>query len=74
MVLDPAPLRQAKVDAFATAQTTGGTLVPMAYGTVDEVESGLTIGFVPVEGKPLDQTLEIRFGKHRLTTTVTPIL
>ena len=71
MVLDPAPLRQARTDAFSTAKTTGGTLVPMAYDTVDEVEPGLKIDFLPVEGKPLDETLRIRFGRHRLTTTVT---
>ena len=74
VALDPAPIRKAKLDAFASAKTTGGTLVPMQYDTVEDEESSLKIGFVAVEGKPLEQTLEIRFGKHRLRTAVTPKL
>lgn len=72
VVLDPAPIRTAKLDAFASGKTTGGTLVPMQYDTTEDAEPSLKIDFLPVEGKPLDQTLQIRFGKHRLRTTVAP--
>lgn len=70
VALDPAPIRKARMDAFASAKTTGGTLLPLAYETVAENTADLKIRFVPVEGKDLEQTLEIRFGKHRLTARV----
>lgn len=70
VALDPAPIRKAKLDAFASAKTTGGTLIPLAYEAVADAEPDLRIQFAAVEGKPGEQTLEIRFGKHRLTTTV----
>ena len=70
IALDPAPLRKSHTDAFATAKTTGGTAIPLTYETVAEEEPELKIQFLQPEGKPREQTLEIRFGKHRLTSLV----
>jgi hypothetical protein len=70
VALDPAPLRKSRMDAFATAKTTGGTMIPMQYETVAENEPDLRIQFVADAAKPREQTLEIRFGKHRLSTRV----
>jgi hypothetical protein len=72
VALDPAPIRKAHTDAFATAKTTGGTLIPMKYEAVAvaDAEPDLRIQFVADAAKPREQTLEIRFGKHRLTTRV----
>lgn len=70
VALDPAPIRKARMDAFSTAKTTGGTLAPMQYEKVAEDQANLLIQFHADKAKPGEQTLEIRFGKHRLTTKV----
>ncbi|MCE9636204.1 MAG: hypothetical protein K8T90_10925 [Planctomycetes bacterium] len=72
VALDPAPIRKAKMDAFGSAKTTGGTAIPLTYEASTEAEPELKIQFLAVEGKPGEQTLEIRFGKHRLSTRVVP--
>jgi len=74
IALDPEPIRKSKVDAFSSATTKGGTKIPLAYeATKDEVQE-LSIQFLSDAKKPREQTLEIRFGKHRLTTPVQPKL
>jgi hypothetical protein len=70
VALDPAPIRKARMDAFGTPKTTGGTLIPMQYEKVAEDQRELGIQFQADPAKPKEQTLEIRFGKHRLTTKV----
>ena len=72
IALDPEPLRKSKMDAFSTSSTKGGSRIPMVYEvTKDEVKE-LSIQFLADEKKPRDQTLEIRFGKHRLTAAFQP--
>ena len=70
VALDPAPIRKARMDAFASPTTTGGTSIPLIYEAVTTAEPELSIQFLAAEGKPGEQTLEIRFGTHRLTTRV----
>jgi len=70
IALDPEPLRKSKVDAFSTSSTKGGTKIPLAYETTKDEAQELSIQFLPDEKKPREQTLEIRFGKHRLTAAV----
>lgn len=74
IALDPEPLRKSKIDAFGTAQTKGGTKIPLSYATTDDAVKELSIAFVADPASTKQQTLEIRFGKHRLTTTVKPTL
>jgi hypothetical protein len=72
VLLDPEPLRKQKFDAFGSAQTKGGQLVPMKYEETKDAAESLSIKFVGDAKDPKLQTLEIRFGKHRLSTAVKP--
>jgi hypothetical protein len=66
ILLDQKEIRSKKLDAFTAAQTTGGISIPLTVGTGDAVDR-LTIKLGVDEAKPKDVTLEIAFGKHRLT-------
>ncbi|MBM4014866.1 MAG: hypothetical protein FJ293_07870 [Planctomycetes bacterium] len=72
IALDPEPLKKSKVDAFGSGQTRGGTKIPLTYATTENEAKELSIQFVGDDKKPREQTLEIRFGRHRLTTMVKP--
>ncbi len=72
IALDPEPLKKSKVDAFGSSQTKGGTKIALTYEATTDETKELTIQFVGDEKKPREQALEIRFGKHRLTTVVKP--
>lgn len=72
VLLDPEPLRKQKFDAYGSAQTKGGQLVPMKYEATKDAAESLTIRFVGDAKDPKLQTLEIRFGKHRLSAAVKP--
>ena len=72
IALDPEPIRKARVDAFGSAQTKGGIKVPLKYETAKDSSNELSIRFLGEEKNARQQTLEIRFGKHRLTTIVQP--
>jgi hypothetical protein len=72
VLLDPEPLRKGKVDAYSSTGTKGGLLAPMKYEESKESADTLSIKFVGDAKDPKLQTLEIRFGKHRLTTAVKP--
>lgn len=72
VLLDPDPLRKQKFDAFGTPQTKGGQLVPMKYEETKDSADTLSIKFVGDAKDSKLQTLEIRFGKHRLTAAVKP--
>jgi hypothetical protein len=72
IALDPEPLKKSKVDAFGSSQTKGGTKIPLAYETTADEAKELSIQFLGDDQKPREQVLEIRFGKHRLTTVVKP--
>ncbi len=70
VLLDQASIRKQKQDAFGSAQTTGGIKAPMESSTPTEAADTLTMRFVADEKDSRLQTLEIRFGKHLLTTKV----
>jgi hypothetical protein len=72
VLLDPEPLRKQKFDAYGSAQTKGGQLVPMKYEATKDAAESLSIRFVGDAKDPKLQTLEIRFGKHRLSAAVKP--
>lgn len=72
VLLDPEPLRKQRFDAFSTAQTKGGQLVPMQHSEVKESADKLSIRFLPDDKDVRLQTLEIHFGRHRLTAPVKP--
>jgi len=72
VLLDPEPLRKSKIDGFSSSQTKGGQLVPMKYEATGDSADALSIKFVADPKDAKQQSLEIRFGKHRLTTAVKP--
>jgi hypothetical protein len=72
VLLDPEPLRKGKVDAYSSNGTKGGLLAPMKYEESKEAADTLSIKFVGDAKDQKLQTLEIRFGKHRLTAAVKP--
>ena len=72
VLLDPEPIRKQKLDAYESAQTKGGQLVPMKYEESKDSADMLSIKFVGDAKDTKLQTLEIRFGKHRLTAAVKP--
>src|SRR5262249_49317250 len=72
VLLDPEPLRKSKVDGYSSAQTKGGQLGPMKYEATKDSADSLSIKFVGDAKDTKLQTLEIRFGKHRLTAAVKP--
>jgi len=72
VLLDPEPLRKQRFDAFGTPQTKGGLLVPLQHAEAKESADTLTIRFLADEKDARLQTLEIHFGKHRLTAAVKP--
>ena len=72
VTLDPEPLRKVRFDAFGSAQTKGGTDCPMAHEATKDPADSLSIRFIADEKDSRQQTLEIRFGKHRLTAPVKP--
>lgn len=69
VLLDQKEIRGKKLDAFSAAKTTGGLSIPLTTGT-GEAASRLTIKLGAEESKPRDVTLEIAFGKHKLTAPI----
>jgi hypothetical protein len=72
VALDPEPIRKQRIDAFGSEQTRGGTKVPMKHEETGESAQQLSIRFLADEKDARLQTLEIRFGRHRLTAPVQP--
>jgi hypothetical protein len=72
VLLDPEPLRKQRYDAYGTPQTKGGQLLPLTLAETKDSADTLTIRFIADEKDARLQTLEIRFGKHRLTAPVKP--
>jgi hypothetical protein len=72
VLLDPDPLRKQKIDGYSTPQTKGGQLIPMKYEETKDSADRLAIRFVGDDKDAKLQTLEIRFGRHRLTAPVKP--
>jgi DUF2911 family protein len=72
VLLDPEPLRKSKIDGYSSNQTRGGQLVPMQHAETKESAETLAIRFIADEKDARLQTLEIRFGKHRLSAAVKP--
>jgi hypothetical protein len=71
VALDAEPLRKKRIDPSKSAETSGGTLVPLKDEKLAPPARQLDVEFVPVVGKPFEWTLEIRFGPHRLAAGVT---
>lgn len=74
IALEPAPILKSKLDAFGSAQTRGGVKLPLQYEATQEASAELSIRFLEEKEQLRQQTLEIRFGKHRLTATVKPAI
>jgi hypothetical protein len=74
VAMDPEPLRKSRFDAFGTEQTKGGTKAALRHEETKESAAQLAIRFIQDEKDKRLQTLEIRFGRHRLTTSVQPKL
>lgn len=72
IALDPEPIRKSKIDAFSTSTTKGGTRISLTYEATKDEAKELSIQFLADDKKPREQTLEIRFGKHRLTAAFQP--
>jgi len=66
VLLDQKDIRAKKMDAFTASQTSGGIVISLTAGAGD-VADRLTIKLNVEEAKPKDVTLEIAFGKRRLT-------
>ena len=69
VLLDQKEIRSKKMDAFTAAQSTGGITIPLASGTGEQADR-LSIKLAVEESKPRDVTLEITFGKHKLTAAL----
>lgn len=72
VALDADALRKSRVDAFASAQTTGGAKLPMTYEKSEPAAGKLSIRFLEDPKEARQQVLEIRFGGHRLSARVKP--
>jgi hypothetical protein len=67
VLLDPAPLRAAKMDAFGASATTGGILIPLTYAKASKSAEKLAIAITSDKNKRKEGTIEIAFGPHKLT-------
>ena len=72
VLLDSDPMRKQRIDAFSSEQTSGGPKIPLKHETVTENAAQLSIKFIAEEKDARLQTLEIHFGKHRLTAPIQP--
>jgi hypothetical protein len=70
-LLDPVEIRDAKLDAFQAEKTSGGIGVPMAHESGDVRADRLVITLAPDARRKDGATLQIHFGKHRLTAGLT---
>jgi hypothetical protein len=71
VLLDPKPLRQAKMDAFGAGSTTGGIVIPLKSTKGTDTADKLTIAVVPDKSKKKEGTVEIAFGPHKLSVAYT---
>ncbi len=71
IVLDPAPLRNKKVDAFAADQLAYGTRLPMKWTQEKDSVEKMTITLTADKNAPEKVTMVIRFGPHKLALAIT---
>ncbi len=69
--LDPAPLRNTKMDAFGAASVQGGIVAPLTHSTAEKAADRLTISFTAGGKKPTDGSIDIAFGPHKLSVPFT---
>jgi hypothetical protein len=69
VLLDQKDVRAKKLDAAMASQTSGGISIPLT-ASKGEQSDRLTIKLAVEEAKPKDVTLEITFGKHKLTAAM----
>jgi Protein of unknown function (DUF2911) len=67
VLLDPVPLRVAKMDAFGAGSTSGGIVIPLKYEKGAQPAERLAITIASDKAKKKEGTIEIGFGPHKLT-------
>jgi hypothetical protein len=70
IVLDPAKVREKKLDASAASATTEGTSIPMKWEKGKDAVEKLSIELHADESAPQNVTLEVRWGPHMLTADI----
>lgn len=71
VLLDPAPIRKAKMDAFGADKTKGGIVIPMTHSMSEKSADKMMITMVPDPKAAMNTAIEVTFGPHKLSTTVT---
>ena len=66
VILDPKTIQASKSDAYQTAQTTGGTLIPLTYEATNTSVEKLTVKLQKGDLDPKKSKLVITWGKHKL--------
>lgn len=70
VLLDSNDVRKSRLDPSASAQTKGGSSIPLDYAKDSKSQPTLTITIEKDAQNEKEQTLTIAFGPHRLTTRV----
>ncbi|MBI1852009.1 MAG: DUF2911 domain-containing protein [Planctomycetes bacterium] len=70
VLLDPKTIQGTKTDAFQTAQTTGGTLIPLTYEATTTSVEKLTVKLQKGDLDPKKSKLVITWGKHKLSAPI----
>ena len=71
VLLDPARMREQRVDAFDTASTKGGTLVPLTCSRSKESQERLKIEFLVDKKDSRKAILDLHWGTYKLSTPLT---
>jgi hypothetical protein len=74
ILLDPETMREKRMYASMADQTTGGLEAALKWERTEETAQKLEVRFIPHETDLEKTTLEIRWGKHRLTTLIEVVL
>jgi hypothetical protein len=67
VLLDPAPQRAAKMDAFGAYATTGGIVIPLTSAKASKSAEKLAIEITKDASKRKEGMIEIAFGPHKLS-------
>ena len=70
ILLDPKIAREKRLFASMANQTSGGLEAPLKWEQVEETASKLEVRLIPDETDLNKTMLEIRWGKHKLTTSI----
>ena len=68
--LDPAKIREKRLDAYLAQYTTGGTVVELTHHELEEPAAELTMSIAPKDGNVTKAKFVIAFGPHELTAPV----